>query len=201
MSRPWIKICGITTHTAVGAAVAARADALGFVFADSPRRVTPEEAFRLAAPTRGRLLCVAIVRQATQSLVDEILRVLRPDALQADIGELANLRLPSTLEILPVASTRDAVPDRLPDRLLLERPPVDDDAGWDEAGIRTLCRQTQLILAGGLDAGNVTQIVRSLHPFGLDVSRGVESRPGLKDPELIKRFVKAARSLKGVNAL
>lgn len=197
----WVKICGITTAEAVSAAEGAGADAIGFVFAESPRRVTPEHAHRLAAPVRGRLACCAVVRRSSQAEVDEILRVLRPDMLQADIEELGTLKLPRTLHVLPVASTRVRAPESLPERILLERPPADDGAGWDEAGIRGLSRRTRLVLAGGLDAGNVGHLVRSLAPYGVDVSRGVEIAPGIKGLELIRRFVRAARTTHGALAI
>lgn len=201
MSGPWIKICGVTTPEAVSAADGAGVDAIGFVFAESPRRVTPELAWRLAAPVRGRIAICAVVRRTTQAEVDEMLRVLRPDMLQVDVAELARLALPRTIDVLPVASTRAPVPDVVPGRLLLERPPTDDAAGWDENAIRGLARRTRLVLAGGLDAGNVAGLIRTFAPFGVDVSRGVELAPGIKGLELIRRFVKAARSLNGVIAL
>lgn len=201
MSGPWIKVCGVTTPEAVSAADGAGVDAIGFVFAESPRRVTPEHAWRLAAPVRGRLAVCAVVRRTTQDAVDEMLRVLRPDMLQVDVAELARLALPRTIEVLPVASTRAPVPDVAPGLLLLERPPADDGAGWDEAAIRGLARRTRLVLAGGLDAGNVATLVRAFMPYGVDVSRGVEVAPGIKGQELIRRFVKAARSMNGVIAL
>jgi phosphoribosylanthranilate isomerase len=201
MSGPWIKICGLTTPEAVSAADGAGVDAIGFVFAASPRRVTPEHAWRLAAPVRGRLAVCAVVRRTTQAEVDEILRVLRPDMLQVDVAELAGLALPRTIEVLPVASTRAPAPDVAPGLLLLERPPADDDTGWDENAIRGLAHRTRLVLAGGLDAGNVAGLIRACAPFGVDVSRGVELSPGIKGQELIRRFVKAARSMNGVIAL
>jgi phosphoribosylanthranilate isomerase len=201
MSALWIKICGVTTAEAVSAAEGAGADAIGFVFAESPRRVTPEHAFRLAAPVRGKVACCAVVRRTSQAEVDEILRVLRPDMLQADIGELGSLELPRTLHVMPVVSTRSHAPDLLPERVLLERPPTDDGAGWDEPGIRGLSRRTRLVLAGGLDAGNVGPLVRSLGPYGVDVSRGVEIAPGIKGLDLIRRFVRAARTTYGALAI
>ncbi len=201
MSGPWVKVCGVTTPEAVAAAEGAGVDAIGFVFARSPRRVSPELAFRLAQPVRGRIACCAVVRDTTQSQVDEILQVFRPDMIQVDVGELGGLKLPRTIEVLPVASTRLPAPAALPDALLLERPPADDGAGWDEAAIRGLSRRTRLVLAGGLDAGNVATLVRACAPWGVDVSRGVEVAPGIKGHDLIRRFVKAARSMNGVIAL
>jgi len=201
MSGTWIKICGITTAEAVSAADSVGVDAIGFVFAESPRRVTPERAYRLAAPVRGRIACCAVVRRTSQAEVDEILRVLRPDMLQVDVGELDALTLPRTIQVLPVASTRQKAPDDLPGRILLERPPTDDGTGWDEDGIRGLSRRTRLVLAGGLDADNVGALVRSLTPFGVDVSRGVEIAPGIKGHGLIRRFVRAVRTTHGAMAI
>ena len=201
MSVPWIKVCGITTPEAVNASLGAGVDAIGFVFAVSPRRVTPERASRLAAPVRGRIACCAVVRRTSQSEVDEILRVLRPDMLQVDVDEVGSLALPRTLQVLPVASTRAPPQADPPVRLLLERPPTDDDADWDEAGIRSLSRRTRLVLAGGLDAGNVGRLVRALGPWGVDVSRGVEVAPGIKGHELIRRFAQAARTTHGEVAI
>lgn len=197
MNGPWIKICGVTTPEAVGAALAARVDAIGFVFAESPRRVTTAEARRLAAPARGKLACVAVVRQATQSQVDEIIGDFAPDLLQADALELPQLSLPRMLAVLPVASTRATPGGSLPARLLLERPKADDAVAWDEAAMRQLARRTRLIVAGGLAPDNVSILVRTVDVFGVDVSRGVEVRPGIKSPELIRRFAKAARSGQG----
>ena len=201
MSGPWIKVCGITTPEAVNASVGAGVDAIGFVFAVSPRRVTPERAYHLAAPVRGRIACCAVVRRTSQSEVDEILRVLRPDMLQVDADEMGSLNLPRTLQVLPVVSTRAPPQSEPPGRLLLERPPTDDDADWDEAGIRVLSRRTRLVLAGGLDAGNVGRLVRAIGPWGVDVSRGVEVAPGIKGHELIRRFAQAARTTHGEVAI
>src|SRR5690348_15105539 len=98
----WIKICGITTSDAVAAALAARVDAIGFVFADSPRQLTLEDAVALAAPARGLVRCVAVTRQPSQRHLDDILSVFRPDVLQTDTEDLRALRVPKQLELLPV---------------------------------------------------------------------------------------------------
>ncbi len=98
----WIKICGITTAEAVEAALAARVDAIGFVFADSPRQLTLEDAVALAAPARGRARCVAVTRHPSQRHLDDVLAVFNPDMLQTDTEDLQALRLPQQLELLPV---------------------------------------------------------------------------------------------------
>ena len=65
----WIKICGMTSAEAVAAALEAQVDAIGFVFAPSSRQVTPEQAAKLAAPARGRALCIAVTQHPAQQWV------------------------------------------------------------------------------------------------------------------------------------
>ena len=188
----WIKICGLTTQEAVLAALDAHVDAVGFVFADSPRRVTPEQAARLAAPARGKLRCVAVTRHPGQGLVEEILAGFQPDVLQTDAQDLEELRLPRGLELLPVLRTPTDLPT-LPERLLFEGAVSGAGRVCDLSTSAEVARRTQLVLAGGLHPGNVAGAIAAVRPFGVDVSSGVELRPGMKDPAAIERFVAEAR--------
>jgi phosphoribosylanthranilate isomerase len=190
MSALWIKICGLTTSEAVAAAVAAGVDAVGFVFSESPRRITPQRAAQLAAIARGRLRCVAVTRAPDQKSIDEILEVFHPDVLQTDLGDLSGLKLPRQLEILPVVR-HDAAP--LPSRLLFEGPASGSGQTCDWASARDLARRTQLVLAGGLNCDNVAEAIETVMPFGVDVSSGVEARPGVKSAEKIAQFTRRAR--------
>ena len=196
LARPrepiWIKICGLTTQAAVLAALDAHVDAIGFVFADSPRRVTPEQATRLAAPARGKLRCVAVTRNPGQGLVQEILAGFQPDVLQADAQDLEQLRLPRELELLPVLRTPAELP-ALPERLLFEGTVSGAGRVCDWNAAAEVARRTQLVLAGGLHPGNVADAIAAVRPFGVDVSSGVELRPGMKDPAAIERFAAEAR--------
>src|ERR1700730_7213267 len=97
----WVKTCGMTTPEAVSAALDAGVDAIGFVFAESSRQLTPQRAARLAQAARGRVRCVAVTRHPAQATVDEILEVFGPDALQTDLSDLDRLQLPAGLELLP----------------------------------------------------------------------------------------------------
>ena len=81
----WIKICGMTGQESVAASLAARVDAIGFVFAPSVRQLSAEQAAQLAAPARGRVTLVAVTLHPSQGLVDQLMRVFRPDALQTDL--------------------------------------------------------------------------------------------------------------------
>lgn len=190
----WIKICGMTTPEAVAAALAAGVDAIGFVFADSPRQLTLEDAVNLAAPARGQVRCVAVTRHPSQRYLDEVLTGFRPDVLQTDADDLRVLRVPREVELLPVFRDWDGSQSRLPARLLFEGPMSGSGTQCDWTTAQRLAPRTQLVLAGGLDAGNVATAISAVQPFGVDVSSGVEERPGVKSPAEVVRFAAAARS-------
>ena len=190
----WIKICGMTTPEAVAAAVAARVDAIGFVFAQSVRHVSAQRAHELAAPARGRARCVAVARHPTQADLDEILAVFQPDVLQTDAGDLEILRLPAALELLPVVRAGEAAPRELPRWMLFEGPASGTGIAADWQAAQGLSRLTQLVLAGGLHAGNVAAAIAAVRPFGVDVSSGVEERSGVKSPLAIAQFVAIVRA-------
>ncbi|HTX23282.1 MAG TPA: phosphoribosylanthranilate isomerase [Steroidobacteraceae bacterium] len=189
----WVKICGITTREAIDAALAARVDAIGFVFSPSPRRLSPAEAARLAKPARGRLRCVAVTRHPSQRLLDDIVAELGPDVWQSDLEDVHALHAPGSLALLPVLRAGRAEPQPLPARLLYEGPASGAGVACDWAAARTVARRTELVLAGGLSASTVAAAIEAVRPFGVDVSSGVEERPGLKSPEKILQFVEAAR--------
>jgi len=189
----WIKICGMTTAAAVEAALEARVDAIGFVFARSVRELLPENAVALAGPARGRVRCVAVTRHPTQAAVDEIVRLFVPDILQSDAEDFRTLRLPAALETLAVVRAGGAVPLPLPGRILFEGPASGRGAVSDWSAAGALARRTQLVLAGGLNALNVAAAIAQVQPFGVDVSSGVEERPGVKSPAAIVGFVEAVR--------
>ncbi len=191
----WIKICGLTTAEAVGAAVDLRVDAVGFVFTESPRQLSAGEAARLAAPARGRATLIAVTRHPTQQLLDEIIATFKPDLLQTDANDVEDLRLPGTLTVLPVFRDGQEALQKRPARLLFEGPRSGSGELCDWALARQIARQSSLILAGGLHASNVATALTAVQPFGVDVSSGVELRPGIKNPTEMARFVAAARAV------
>jgi phosphoribosylanthranilate isomerase len=190
----WIKICGITDEAAVAAALQAGVDAVGFVFSPSPRQLQPALAARLAAPARGRALCIAVTRHPKQPLLDEIVRDFRPDGWQTDIGDLGILRVPRQLPILPVLRSGSLALESPPRRFLFEGAVSGQGVTGDWGEAARLARQSQLILAGGLRPDNVAAALGSVRPFGVDVSSGVEEQPGRKSPALMAAFVAAARA-------
>jgi len=189
----FVKICGINSVEAAAAAVAAGADALGFVFAESPREVTPERARELCAGVPASVKRVAVMRHPAAALVARVLDVFEPDWLQTDALDFAAIDLPARIAALPVYRNGGA-PAEAPPRLLFEGTASGSGrtADWDEA--RTLAARTQLILAGGLDADNVADAITRVRPWGVDVSSGVERRRGEKDPQKIREFVARART-------
>lgn len=193
----WVKVCGMNSAEAVEAAVAAGADAIGFVFAPSPRRVQPCRASELAAPARGRVACIAVTQHPDAALIEEILEVFRPDVLQTDAADLDALGLRGRCATLPVLRTGAAPPLALPPRVLFEGPRSGAGQRTDWSAAAALARRCELVLAGGLDAINVGEAIRRVQPFGVDVSSGVESAPGVKSPRRISEFVHAARAAAG----
>jgi len=190
----YIKICGMTTPEAVGAALGARVDAIGFVFAPSPRQLTASAAAALAAPARGRVHCVAVTHHPTQELVDEILAAFRPDVLQTDAEDLSALRVPAGLALLPVVRAGKPLPRPLPGRLLYEGAVSGAGAACDWSGAQAVARRAQPVLAGRLTEATVAQAIERVRPFGVDVSSGVEVRPGIKDAAKVVGFAAAARA-------
>ena len=194
LARMFIKICGITSADAVSAAAAVKVDAIGFVFAPSPRQVTPGQAAQLAALAPPGMLRIAVAQHPLQMKVDEICRVLKPDYFQTDVEDLRELRIPAHVKVLPVLRFGRKTPSPLPHRSVFEGATsgIGELADWGRAA--ELARQTELILAGGLNAQNVTEAVQVVRPYGVDVSTGVEHDHGVKDPEKIYEFVRVARA-------
>lgn len=191
----WIKICGLTTPDAVAAALDAGVDAIGFVFAKSVRQVTPSQALALASPARGRVRCVAVTRHPSQQDFDEILSVFEPDVLQTDAPDFELLKVPGRLARLPVFRGAPAAESSgLPGRILFEGATSGAGALADWSVAHKVARRTELVLAGGLNPANVAAAIEAVRPFGVDVSTGVEARPGVKSPAEIENFVRAVRS-------
>ena len=194
--RTFIKICGLSTMEMVRAAVEAGADAVGFVFAASPRRVIPEDAAALAAQVPAGVLRVAVMRHPLPEEWQEVAAIMRPDWLQTEARDFAALRLPAGVERLPVYRDMpglDSAALAREDRALFEAPAsgTGQTPDWERA--RSLARLTRLVLAGGLHPGNVGEAIRRVRPWGVDVSSGVESSRGVKDPARIEAFITAVR--------
>ena len=190
----FVKICGLRNERDVEAAVAAGADAIGFVFAESLRRVTPEQAKDACEAVPSDVRRVAVMLHPANDEWREVLDVFEPDVLQTDIEDFDLLDVPESVERWPVVrESRGGTP--LPPTFVYEgaRSGAGEAVDWQRAA--GLAEQGRMILAGGLDSGNVAQAIEQVGPFGVDVSSGVESAPGRKDPRLIQEFINAAKAV------
>ncbi|WP_446831135.1 phosphoribosylanthranilate isomerase [Candidatus Foliamicus sp.] len=194
----FVKICGVKTAEAVSAAATAGASAIGFNFyPPSPRCLAPQQAANLAEAVPEHILRVAVMLRPVQSDWEKVFADFRPDCLQADADSLARLMLPPEIRTLPVYRDHEEFdPHTVPpaSRCLFEgaRSGHGEQPSWERAA--RLARHAQVLLAGGLDPGNVGDAVRRVRPWGVDVASGVESAPGVKDSAAITAFVRAARS-------
>lgn len=204
-----IKICGLKTRDDVAAAVMAGADAIGFVFVESPRRVSIDDAIAACADLPANVQRVAVMKQPDQALVDAVVAGFQPDVLQTDAEDFASLKVSPSVRRWPVFRQGVSEPEPVPDNPLSARdaPEVKDEPVFLYEGRASGAGQTinwrlarehastgQMILAGGLTPDNVADAIREATPWGVDVSSGVESSRGTKDHEKIHAFVIAARA-------
>ena len=197
-ARLWIKVCGLRTVEAIEAAVEAGADAVGFVFHEgSPRNLSPDAARALVDAVPSTVEKVVVFMHPTQALLDAAVAAVRPGWVQTDADDFGRLRLPDGVRALPVYRTGAAIAQEnlRGRRFLLEsaRSGAGERADWSAA--TALASVGELVLAGGLDAGNVAESIATVRPFGVDVSSGVERTRGVKDPALIRAFVSTARKI------
>lgn len=189
----FVKICGLRNKDHVNAAIAAGADALGFVFAQSVRETTPAEAAAISANVPSHVKRVAVMLHPANDEWQHVLKVFSPDVLQTDAEDFASLDVPDSVEQWPVYREGHAAPDTQA-TYVFEGPKSGqgERVDWSQAAIVAKCGQ--MILAGGLAAHNVANAISTVRPFGVDVSSAVESAPGRKDTVLINEFVSAAKA-------
>ena len=208
-----IKICGLRTPEALDVALESGADLVGFVFfPPSPRNLGLEAARTLGSRVQGRAGKVALTVNANDETLRDIVGALKPDMLQLHGTETpervavvrSKFGLP-VMKALPIAERADLSPVRLyakvADRLLFDaRAPeaATRPGGLGKAFDWTLLAGLDIgvpfMLSGGLDAGNVTEALAITRASGVDVSSGVERAPGVKDPDKIRAFIRAARA-------
>lgn len=199
----FIKICGLSEPESIAAAVASGADAIGFVFADSPRRVTPAQALALSRDLPEEVLRIAVMRHPSPREWDQVWEEFRPDCLQTDAADFAGLDMVGRCDKLPVWRDRVLAASpaaALPRRFLFEGMASGSGARPDWSQAQKLAAGHEVVLAGGLTAGNLAEAIATVKPFGVDVSSGVESAPGKKSAEKIKEFIALARANGGSGA-
>jgi phosphoribosylanthranilate isomerase len=197
----YVKICGLRTADTLDAAVAAGADAVGFVFAPgSPRLIGAEAARELARRVPAAVETVGVFRRQP---IEEVLATasaarLTTVQLHGDEEDEAfeRLRAEGFRTIRALAWDGYLARPRMDpaDRLLLDAPVPGSGTRFDTGLLAERPPQGFWLLAGGLDPDNVGAAVRAAAPDGVDVSSGVESERGVKSADLIRRFVAAARN-------
>jgi phosphoribosylanthranilate isomerase len=209
-----VKICGVNAPAALAAAIAGGADYVGFVFYPrSPRYVTPQAAHGLAAQAPARLTKVGLAVDLDDAELAAILAAVPLDMLQLHGGESparvaqikARFGLP-VMKAVKIAGAEDLAAAetyfRVADRLLFDAKPPKEMTGALPGG-NALAFDWQLLagktwplpwmLSGGLDADNLAEAIATSGARALDVSSGVEDRPGLKNPDKIRAFLAAAK--------
>ncbi|GAA0608360.1 phosphoribosylanthranilate isomerase [Kutzneria viridogrisea] len=196
----FVKVCGLRTEGDVATAVSAGADAVGFVFARSPRQVDPDLARELVAGVPSQVLTVGVfagveAAEAARIALDTGIGAvqLHGDYPPEAFAELAGLPVRLVRATTLTADTDVRTGAYGEDLLLLDSPVAGSGERWDLTVLDQARPQGQWLLAGGLNPGNVAGAIAAAQPWGVDVSSGVESSRGVKDHGLIREFVAAAR--------
>ena len=210
-----VKICGLKTAETIDAAVAGGADFVGLVFFPrSPRNVTPQQAAPLAALAHGRAQVVALMVDPDDALIAEVVAATRPDLLQlhgsesvARVVEVkARFGVP-VMKAIKVETAEDAagalIYAGVAERILFDAKapkgltgvlPGGNGLSFDWRMLEGVKDQVPWMLSGGLTPGNVATAIRLTGARAVDVSSGVEIRPGEKDVKLIAAFLAAAKT-------
>ena len=208
-----VKICGLSTRETLDVALDAGADMVGFVFfPPSPRHLSLELGRDLGRQVKARALKVALTVDADDATLDNIMDALSPDIFQLhgkeSVARLRDIKQRfgrPVMKVVPVAISADlavlpgyaAVADRI---LFDARAPKDATrpgglgAPFDWHLLEKLDLKLPYMVSGGLHADNLAEALRVTGAGGVDVSSGVEVAPGVKDPDMIKAFIRAARA-------
>lgn len=188
-----VKICGLTDASAVDAAIAAGADAVGFVFASSVRKISPSHARKISAAVPEGILKVAVMMHPDDDYWQELQETFRPDVLQTDASDFDYLDVAASVRRWPVWREGQAL-GKLSGEFVYEgiKSGQGETVDWKRAS--QISASGRMILAGGLSSDNVAEAVSLVRPWGVDVSSAVESSPGRKDPEKIRQFIGAVRA-------
>ncbi|MET0134359.1 MAG: phosphoribosylanthranilate isomerase [Kibdelosporangium sp.] len=194
----FVKVCGLRTEDDVQTAVSAGADAIGFVFTRSPRQVDAATARALVALVPAEVLSVGVFLGLPAAEVGRIARDAGVDMVQLHgdypreaFEELAGLRLMRATTL--TEDTDVTVGAYGEEMLLLDSPVAGSGKRWDLSALSQTRPAGKWLLAGGLTPANVVAASRAAAPWGVDVSSGVESSRGVKDPALIRAFLAAVR--------
>ena len=190
-----VKICGLKHIATVDAAVSAGADAVGFVFAKSPRQVTARHAAFIAANVPAHVLRVAVMLHPSAEEWEEVQSIFCPDVLQTDADDFDQLDVPDDIKKWPVIREGSGPGlDDLPSTFVYEGKTSGQGQTVDWSTAHEIAERAEMILGGGLSEDNVAEAIRQVGPFGVDVSSAVESSSGEKDADLIRAFIETVRA-------
>lgn len=196
----FVKICGITNEDDALLAVALGADALGFVFAPSVRQIAVQKVYDITRRLPPEILTVGVFRDEHPKRVVELTQSAGLRAAQLhghespeDVAYVAQ-HVRTVIKAV-TAGTVDASRANIfgTSMVLVDAPAPGSGKMFDWSLAGELPEGLNVILAGGLNPENVASGIQQVHPFGVDVSSGVEASPGRKDPILMKRFIEVAR--------
>ncbi len=197
----FVKICGITSEEDALLAVAMGADAVGFVFAPSPRQMAPNKVREIASRLPPEILTVGVFRDSSKQQVIQTVQTCGLRAAQLhgrespEVTRAVRDRVGLVIKGLPAGDPALEHWDEYgADALLLDAPRPGSGEVFDWSLADGVPLNRKVILAGGLTPGNVADGIAAVRPWGVDVSSGVEAAPGRKDPTKVRAFVKAARA-------
>lgn len=196
----FVKICGITSEEDALLAVAMGADAVGFVFAPSPRLISPTVAGDIAKRLPREILTVGVFRDDAPQRVVEIVNGMGLKAAQLHGRETAEQvqwvreRIPFVIKSFVAGDKTLSIARSFgADVLLIDAPSPGSGQVYDWKLAAEAPDGSKVLLAGGLTPENVAEAIAQAQPWGVDVSTGVESAPGRKDPRKLRAFIAAAK--------
>ncbi len=197
----FIKICGITNEDDALLAVALGADAVGFIFAPSPRQIAPQRVFDITRRLPPEILTVGVFRDEAPSRVAELVRTSGVKAAQLsghetpEVTRAVKEQVRFVIQAFPAGSPGLArAAEHGADVIMVDSPSPGSGLVFDWGLVDEAPQDARILLAGGLTAENVTTAIYRVGPWGVDVATGVEKEPGRKDPVKMKAFIEAARS-------
>lgn len=198
----WVKICGITTEEDALLAAALGADAVGFVFAPSSRQLAPVRARDIVRRLPPEVLTVGVFRDEAPKRVVRIAHEVGLKAVQlhgretAEQSSWVRSQVAVVIKAFPAGDGRlEHLDDYGADAVLIDSPVPGSGEVFDWSLAEGAPSNRRVILAGGLHAGNVVDAITRVRPWGVDVSSGVEARPGHKDASKLRSFIAAAKSV------
>jgi len=197
----FVKICGITNEGDALLSVALGADAVGFIFAPSPRQVTKEQVKDIVRQLPSEVMTIGVF---VNERPDSVIRIVHEIGLTG--AQLYGSEGPQGVEYvasrIPVVlkgfsgelPSLERISQYKVSAVLMDSAVPGSGQTFDWSGIKGLSTNVRLILAGGLSPGNVVEAIRIVKPFGVDVSSGVEAKPGKKDPAKLRAFISRSKA-------